>query len=53
LAQKPWHVLSRSEQLLASAGAASVNISAAAQESLAPQSKNLRNFASQSDPSER
>src|SRR5277367_241835 len=53
LAQKPWHVLSRSEQLLASAGDASMNITAAAQESPAPQSKNLRNFASQSDARER
>jgi hypothetical protein len=53
LAQKPWHVLSRSEQLFASAGDASVNISAAAQESLAPPSKKIRNFTSQSDPSER
>jgi hypothetical protein len=42
LAQKPWHVLSRSVQLLAAAGAAKVKISAA--HSPAPQS--LRNLAS-------
>lgn len=45
LAQKPWQVLSRSEQVFASAGAVSTRISAAAQ-SAAPESVNVRKFAS-------
>ena len=47
LAQKPWQVLSRSEQLFASAGAVSARTSAAAAQSGAPK-RNSRIFASHS-----
>jgi hypothetical protein len=48
LAQKPWQVLTRSEQLFASAGAVSAKTSAAAAPSPAHMSESFRKSASQS-----